>query len=89
LIRFLLDTDICIFLIKNQPREVPEKFRQHPPTETAISVITLFELEYGAEKSGPQLQSISGRSPQTWPLSPPTRHAGFKMRGMQKEALAL
>jgi len=57
LIRFLLDTDICIFLIKNRPREVLEQFRRHPPGETAISAITLFELEYGAEKSSQRKQS--------------------------------
>lgn len=57
MIRFLLDTDICIFLIKNRPREVLEQFRRHAPGETAISAITLFELEYGAEKSSQRKQA--------------------------------
>ena len=48
---FLLDTNICIYLIKNRPVEVLEKFKQHPPEDVAISTITLFELEYGIEKS--------------------------------------
>ena len=54
---FLLDTNICIYLIKNRPPEVLEKFKQHPPSEVAISTITLFELEYGAEKSNRKQQA--------------------------------
>ena len=54
---FLLDTNICIYLIKNRPPGVPAKFKQHPPSEVAISTITLFELEYGAEKSNRKQQS--------------------------------
>ncbi|OGQ95852.1 MAG: hypothetical protein A2521_01725 [Deltaproteobacteria bacterium RIFOXYD12_FULL_57_12] len=49
--RYLLDTNICIYLIKNHPPAVLEKFRQHQPQDVAISSVTLFELEYGVEKS--------------------------------------
>jgi tRNA(fMet)-specific endonuclease VapC len=49
--RYLLDTNICIYLIKNRPSEVLEQFRQHSPQDVAISTITLFELQYGIEKS--------------------------------------
>jgi tRNA(fMet)-specific endonuclease VapC len=48
---YLLDTNICIYLIKKRPPEVLEKFRQHSPEDVAISTITLFELEYGAQRS--------------------------------------
>ena len=48
---YLLDTNICIYLIKKRPPEVLERFRQHSPQDVAISIITLFELEYGVEKS--------------------------------------
>ncbi len=48
---YLLDTNICIYLIKKRPPEVLERFRQHLPQDVAISTITLFELQYGAEKS--------------------------------------
>ncbi|MBW1728706.1 MAG: type II toxin-antitoxin system VapC family toxin [Deltaproteobacteria bacterium] len=48
---YLLDTNICIYLIKNRPPKVLERFRQHSPQDVAISTITLFELEYGVEKS--------------------------------------
>ena len=49
--RYLLDTNICIYLIKKRPPEVLERFRQHSPQDVAISTITLFELQYGIEKS--------------------------------------
>jgi tRNA(fMet)-specific endonuclease VapC len=49
--RFLLDTNICIYLIKTRPPEVIEKFQRHSPQDVAISIITLFELQYGVEKS--------------------------------------
>lgn len=49
--RYLLDTNICIYLIKKRPPEVLERFKQHSPQDVAISTITLFELQYGVEKS--------------------------------------
>jgi tRNA(fMet)-specific endonuclease VapC len=48
---FLLDTNICIYIIKEKPRQVLEKFEQIDPSALGISVITLAELEYGAAKS--------------------------------------
>ncbi len=49
--RYLLDTNSCIYLIKKRPSVVLERFRQHSPQDVAISTITLFELQYGIEKS--------------------------------------
>jgi len=49
--RYLLDTNICIYLIKKRPSEVLDRFRQHSPQDVGISIITLFELQYGGEKS--------------------------------------
>ena len=55
--RYLLDTNICIYLIKRRPPEVLEQFRQHSPQDVAICTITLFELQYGVEKSQYQQRS--------------------------------
>jgi len=55
--RYLLDTNICIYLIKQRPKEVFERFAQVSPKDVAISVITLFELQYGVEKSRYKEQS--------------------------------
>ncbi len=49
--RYLLDTDICIYIIKKKPEQVLKKLTKLEPTEVAISTVTLSELIYGAEKS--------------------------------------
>lgn len=49
--QYLLDTNICIYLIKRRPSEVLERFRKHSPQDVAISTVTLFELQSGIEKS--------------------------------------
>ncbi len=48
---FLLDTDICIYLINKRPPSVISKFKQYRPGDIGISVITVSELEYGVAKS--------------------------------------
>jgi tRNA(fMet)-specific endonuclease VapC len=48
----LLDTNICIYLIREKPRSILERFKGHAVGDIGISVITLAELEYGVSKSG-------------------------------------
>ncbi len=48
---YLLDTDICIYIIKKQPVSVREKFNSTDPTKIFVSSITVAELEYGVSKS--------------------------------------
>ena len=50
-IKYLLDTDICIFIINEKPTQVIEKLQQFGFSEIGISAITLSELEYGISKS--------------------------------------
>jgi tRNA(fMet)-specific endonuclease VapC len=50
MLRYLLDTNIVIYVIKQRPASVLRKFNQHAP-HMAISAITLAELMHGAEKS--------------------------------------
>jgi tRNA(fMet)-specific endonuclease VapC len=50
MIRYLLDTNIVIYVIKRRPREVLEVFNRHHG-HMAVSAITLAELVHGAEKS--------------------------------------
>ena len=47
----LLDTDICVYLIREKPRSILDRFHQHAVGDLGISVITLAELEYGVSKS--------------------------------------
>lgn len=49
--RYLLDTNICIFLIEEKPAQVLEKFQIHSVGDIGISAITIAELQYGVHKS--------------------------------------
>src|SRR5260370_33541483 len=49
--RFLLDTNICIYIRRKKPDPVLRRFRTLKQGEAALSVITFGELVYGAEKS--------------------------------------
>ena len=48
---FLLDTNICIYIQRQRPECVLDRFKNLRPGEAAISMITWGELLYGAEKS--------------------------------------
>ena len=50
-LRYLLDTNICIYIQRQKPGEVLARFQKLKPGDAAISVITWGELLYGAEKS--------------------------------------
>ena len=49
--KFLLDTNICIYMIKNNPPEVRKHFQDVMPGDVFISSVTVAELQYGVEKS--------------------------------------
>ena len=51
MIKYMLDTNICIYIIKQKPQNIIESFRQVQVAEIGISTITLSELEYGVMKS--------------------------------------
>jgi len=50
-LRYLLDTNICIYIARHRPEEVLERFDRLQPGEVAMSTITYGELCYGACKS--------------------------------------
>ncbi|MDN5330880.1 MAG: tRNA(fMet)-specific endonuclease VapC [Tepidanaerobacteraceae bacterium] len=49
--KYMLDTNICIYIIKKKPTEVIERFKKLDIGDICISSITLAELWYGVEKS--------------------------------------
>ena len=49
--KYLLDTNICIYIINEKPAKVLKKFEQYPVHEFGISSITHAELQYGVAKS--------------------------------------
>ncbi len=51
MIKYMLDTNICIYIIKKKPADIIERFRQTQISQIGISSITLSELEYGIVKS--------------------------------------
>ena len=49
--KYLLDTNICIYLIKKKPVSVMTRFDEHSIGDIGISSITVAELSYGVQKS--------------------------------------
>jgi len=49
--KFLLDTNICIYIIKRKPSQVLKKFRTFKINDLGISSITLAELAFGVQLS--------------------------------------
>ncbi|QKE41683.1 MAG: type II toxin-antitoxin system VapC family toxin [Ferrovum myxofaciens] len=45
--RYMLDTNMCIYLMKNQPEEVAQRFAQCYVGDVIMSAITYAELEFG------------------------------------------
>jgi len=49
--KYLLDTNICIFIINHRPQQTRERFARVRAGDIAISSVTLSELQYGVAKS--------------------------------------
>ncbi len=49
--KYLLDTNICIYIINNKPIKILRKFERYASHEFGISSITQAELQYGVAKS--------------------------------------
>jgi tRNA(fMet)-specific endonuclease VapC len=49
-VKYLLDTNTCIYALKLQGRVV-ERMRQHAPDDVCVPIVTLAELWFGARKS--------------------------------------
>lgn len=47
----MLDTNICIYIIKNKPKSVMRRFKEYDIGNISLSSITVSELYYGAYKS--------------------------------------
>ena len=64
----MLDTNICIYLMKHQPPQVRARFAECFVGDVVISAITLAELEFGVACSGEASpgKSSRGGSTCTW-----------------------
>lgn len=66
---YLLDTNICIYLIKKRPPEIFERFQQIDLRQLHIPSITLFELYYGIEKNQSHKRNLNALENFISPLS--------------------
>lgn len=57
--RYLLDTNICIYIAKGHPLAVRHHFEKHTLQELAMSTITVGELRFGAEKSQARARALA------------------------------
>jgi tRNA(fMet)-specific endonuclease VapC len=51
-VKYLLDTNICIYLINERPKRVRERFRRLAANEVGVSSVSVAELAFGVSKSG-------------------------------------
>jgi tRNA(fMet)-specific endonuclease VapC len=58
MLTYMLDTNICIYVMKNYPPNLLEKFNTLAE-RLCISSITLGELHYGAEKSARRVDNLT------------------------------
>lgn len=49
--KYMLDTNICIYVIKKMPPSVIERFVAHDVADICVSTVTYAELMHGVEKS--------------------------------------
>jgi tRNA(fMet)-specific endonuclease VapC len=57
MLKYLLDTNICIFTLKNRPDPVRAAFIQHDG-QMCVSSVSFMELIFGAEKSARPRQNL-------------------------------
>jgi tRNA(fMet)-specific endonuclease VapC len=58
MLSYMLDTNTCVYVIKNYPPDLREKFNALAE-QLCMSSITLGELHYGAEKSARRAEKKS------------------------------
>jgi tRNA(fMet)-specific endonuclease VapC len=58
MIKYMLDTNILIYTIRNRPKKVRDAFKKHADY-LAMSAVTLGELIYGAEKSAQSVRNLA------------------------------
>jgi tRNA(fMet)-specific endonuclease VapC len=58
MLTYMLDTNICIYVMKRYPQELRDKFNALAE-QLCVSSITLGELHYGAEKSARRVENLT------------------------------
>ena len=60
--RYLLDTNICIYIAKHSPSAVCERLARHTVDELVMSVVTLGELRFGGGAAHRTVDGGRGRT---------------------------
>ncbi len=55
--RYMLDTNICIYIIRGKPPQLLQKLTAYPVSDIAVSSITIAELQFGVERSSQPQQN--------------------------------
>ena len=88
--RYLLDTNICIYIRQKRPEEVLRRFRKLRQGEAALSVITYGELLYEAAKSAQRVAALERlRELLHWLPALPLPEGAAEAYGMIRAELAL
>lgn len=66
--KYLLDTNICIALIRRKPAALIQRLIANTPGEVGVSTITVAELAHGAEKSAQPEQNLAALAQFLLPL---------------------
>jgi len=89
--KYLLDTNICIYIVKRKPAEVFQRFNLFDPGDICISSITYAELQYGVHKSSNPTRNEQALIQFVTPLEildfdyKAAREYGYVRSGLEKE----
>ena len=67
---YLLDTNICVYLIRNRSPQVLRKLSQRSVSDVGLSSITVAELQFGVQKSSRPEQNQQAPVPRARPPKP-------------------
>ncbi len=59
MIKLMLDANICIYILKQQPRSILEHLEDYAVGELAVSMVVHGELVYGAYKSAKKMKNLA------------------------------
>ena len=66
---YLLDTNICIYIMRRRPAQVFRRFRKEGPERVGISSVSAAELRFGMEKSQRTEENLAALDEFLYPLS--------------------
>ena len=73
--KYLLDTNICIYLLKQRPPQVARRFAECYEGEVVISAVTLAELRYGVRCCPPETRAQNEAVAHRKPVPKTNRHS--------------